>query len=163
MANPLSIPDLQKTQTFQNLPDRYRSLVVEYLKAIAAGEPNPKTLAMQRAGYHCKSVNTAKVMGCVYFSKPAIVACLALAMGQNAREAFGAELEAAMRSPKLRPSRVAALRLYAETMGWLAPATPGKKVFTKADLENLTLPVGSLVQHDGKTYRVEVREVRTGI
>jgi hypothetical protein len=127
----ISLDELRKQAAFTSLPAKFQSLVIEYLKAEAAGEANPKAVAVERV-YNTTSKQSARVMSYAYFTKPAIAEALAFAAGLTPKEAFLAELRRLSTRRTSTPTQLQALRLYGEAMGFLEPAKSVKKPAVKS-------------------------------
>lgn len=155
MAIPITPEQLQKEPSFLALSEKFQALVLEYLKARAAGSENPRVDALYAAGYHPSTPQSAKVMGCVYFSKPAIKEVLNLADGFTPRDAFLAEVGRAASNPKIKPAQVWALRMKAQLNGWLpAPSVPAVKKVSAAAKKSVE-PSAAVSE-----FEHEVRQVR---
>jgi hypothetical protein len=153
MATKPSLDQLRKEPAFISLPAKFQSLVMEYLKAAAAGEPNPKAQAIQQV-YAVKSKASARVMGCQYFAKPEIAEVLALAAGLTPREAFLAELRRLSLRRKSTPTQLAALRLFGQTMGFIDPAKKSEKKPADKSAPAHRFKVGDICLYRDKPHRV---------
>jgi hypothetical protein len=156
MSAKLSIEQLRREHCYFVLSVKQQKMVEVYL---GTGD---KVKAVQ-AAFKCASEKTARVMTYSYFAKPGVIACLAVAFGDDPRrETFKAEVRRAMKNKKLTYPQAAALKLYGQLHGFAPSSLPTAE--PAADNETLqTFPIGSVIVQDGKKYRVVAQEIDNGI
>lgn len=156
MGEKLSIEALRREHCYLILSAKQQRLIDVYL---ATGD---KAKAVQVA-FNCKPAS-ARVMQYTYFRKPNVIACLAVASGADAeREKFNAELTKAIRNPRTTRNQISALKLFAETHGYLMSAaddeTPrfkvGDRVTQRDDAGMLHAGIVRALDADGVPSEIE--------
>lgn len=170
----LSILELRETQAFQSLTAKQQKVVEVYLET---GDKTKAVLAASTSG-HCK-LASARTMSysTVYFANVGILECLEVANGTDPKAAhataerkqFDDTLTRLIGKKKASRVNLAALRLLAETRGYLMPpVTPagasefhvGQRVTQKDDQGVLHTGVIKAIDANGvPTEIAEIAEV----
>jgi hypothetical protein len=146
----LTIAELRTQGCYLALTEPQKKLVETFLQT------GSKLKAVQ-AAYKCGSEKSARVMSYPVFRLPNVIACLAVANGSDPeREKFNAELERMIRNRKVTRNQISAMRLLAQTRGYLV-------TLPEPNAENAGEPqkfaIGSIIVQDGKRYEVRAEEI----
>ena len=118
MPEQLTLDQLQREKVFLCLTPRQQRLVIAYLT-----NGHDKIAAIKSA-FDCKS-SSVRIMSYNYFNKRQIVAVLAVAAGGDPeREQFDLDLHRAIQNPRTTRNQISALRLMAQTRGYIVSAEP---------------------------------------
>lgn len=150
----ITLAELHELRVYRDLNDRQQKLVDVFISS--GGD---KTEAFMRAGYRFKNRETAHKYSSVYFANRSVRACLAVYKGIGEKEQFIAELNRALRDPRISPAKVALFRLRAQVSRFIPIATPtDEPVAPPVESSVPAAPhrhaVGDIVIQGGKKYRI---------